>query len=73
MIEVESVLNSRPLLNMSAEYLNEPLTHSHLLAGRTILSLTDHFYCKPDEENFDVEPSAITGRLMHDVVICWVD
>ena len=64
-IEVEGVLNSRPLSYMSVDNLDEPLTPSHLLSGRRILSLPHHLYCKPDEENFDIEPSTLTRRLVH--------
>ena len=59
------MLNSRPLSYVSVDDLDEPLTPSHLLSGRRILSLPDHLYCEPDEENFDVEPSTLTRRLMH--------
>ena len=59
------MLNSRPLSYVSVDDLDEPLTPSHLLSGRRILSLPDDLYCEPDEENFDVEPSTLTRRLMH--------
>ena len=29
------------------------------------MSLPNHLYCEPDEENFDVEPSTLTRRLVH--------
>lgn len=64
-VEVKSVLNSRPLSYVSVEDLDEPLTPSHLLSGRRILSLPDHLYCDPEEDNFDVEPSTLTRRLVH--------
>ena len=50
---------------MSVDDLDEPLTPSHLLSGRRILSLPDHLYCELEEENFDVESSTLTRRLMH--------
>ena len=40
-VEVESVLNLRPLSYVSANDRGEPLTPSHLLYGRRILSLLD--------------------------------
>ena len=55
-IEVEGVLNSRPLSYMSVDNLDEPLTPSHLLSGRRILSLPHHFYCEPDEEILMLNP-----------------
>jgi len=39
LIEVEAVLNSRPLSYVSCDDLEEPLTPSHLIYGRRILSL----------------------------------
>ena len=39
--EVEMVVNSRPLSYMSTEDAEEPLTPSHLLTGRRVLSLPD--------------------------------
>ena len=38
-IEVELILNSRPLSYVSTEDLEEPLTPSHLITGRRLLSL----------------------------------
>ena len=61
-IEVEGVLNSRPLLYVSVDDLDEPLTTSHLLSGRRSLRLADHLYCEPDK---DAEPSTLTRRLVH--------
>lgn len=40
--EVELILNSRPLTYISAEDTDEPLTPSHLICGRRLLSLPDH-------------------------------
>ena len=41
-VEIKAVINSRPLSYISGEDVEEPLTPSHLLVGRRILSLPDH-------------------------------
>ena len=38
LFEIEAILNSRPLSFVSTEDVEEPLTPSHLLLGRRILS-----------------------------------
>ena len=40
-IEVEMILNSRPLSYVSSEDIEEPLPHSHLLVGYRVLSFPD--------------------------------
>ena len=40
-IEVEAVINSRPLSYVTADDLDQPLTPAHLLTGRRLLSLPD--------------------------------
>ena len=57
--EVESVLNSRPLTYVSAEDLEEPLTPSHLLFGRRIMSLPDHLL----EDDDDFSGQVLNNRL----------
>ena len=42
-VEVECVLNSRPLTYVSSDDTEEPLTPSHLLTGRRVLSIPDEF------------------------------
>lgn len=69
LVEVESVLNSRPLTYSSSEDLEEPVTPSHLLYGRRLLSLPE-----PDDrerEDGDWEPSsnAIAKRQRHLAVL----
>ena len=39
--EVEAIISSRPLSYVSTKDLDEPLTPSHMLSGRRILSLPD--------------------------------
>lgn len=69
-VEIEAVINSRPLSYVSATDCKEPLTPSHLIVGRRILSLPDHlgyiYVCEdPDDENFEVNTSQLTRRMKH--------
>ena len=41
-VEIEAIINSRPLSYVSSDDTEEPLTPSHLLVGRRILSLPDN-------------------------------
>ena len=57
--EVEMILNSRPLTYISPDDLDEPITPSHLMTGRCLLSLPDHL-CYSDEEEFRPHSSRLT-------------
>ena len=54
LVEVESIINFCPLTYVSARDLEEPLTPSHLLMGRRVLSLPDNLKqtCDIDDEEF---------------------
>ena len=69
--EVEMILNSRPLTYISPYDLDEPITPSHLITGRRLLSLPDHL-CYSDDEEFRPDSSRLTvnGRLQHLSNIC---
>ena len=63
--EVEAIINSRPLSYVSSEDLDEPLTPSHLLSGRWILSLPDSTVatgCDSDED-FQVTSQDVHARM----------
>ena len=60
--EVELVLNSRPLTYVSSTDLEEPLTHSHLMYGRRIMSLPD---CLIDDGDEDPDVGARNNRLKY--------
>ena len=66
-VEIEAVINSRPLSYVSSADSEEPLTPSHLIVGRRILSLPDHLdhMCDPDDEDFEVNSSQLTKRMKH--------
>ena len=55
--EAESILNSRPLSYLSSEDVEEPLTPAHLLSGRRILSLPDHYRERITDEDFEFDLS----------------
>ena len=63
--EVEAILNSRPLSYVSSEDLQEPLTPSHLLTGRHILSLPDVTATtgSDGDEDFELTSQEIHVRL----------
>lgn len=54
MVEAECVQNSRPLTHVSSDDTEEPLTPSHLLTGRRVLSIPDEVATAEDDET-DVE------------------
>ena len=41
-VEIESIINSKPLSYLTSSDLEEPLTPSHLLIGRRVLSLPNN-------------------------------
>ena len=67
-IEVEAVLNSRPLSYISTEDLEEPLTPSHLMTGHRILSLPDPTI--PEEPDYNPSPKDLTRRMEHLIQAC---
>ena len=65
--EVEMVLNSRPLSYVAADNLEEPLTPSHLLPGRRLMTNPDCLTGGQvdDEETFEIEPDGLNMRVKH--------
>jgi len=61
-IEVEMILNCRPLSYVSSE---EPLTPSHLLCGQQITSLPDSRSSEVEDRDTDVQPQDLEGRMCH--------
>jgi hypothetical protein len=64
-VEIESIINSRPLSYISASDMEEPLTPSHLLIGRRVLNLPDHLGSShdPEGEEFTVNPNQLSERM----------
>ena len=63
LVEVEMVLNSRPLTVVSAEDTEEPLTPSHLIVGRRLRDAPDP-QC-PESEEFEVDCDIVTKRARY--------
>ena len=61
--EVESMLNSRPLSFVSSDDLEEPLTPSHLIMGRQLLSMPDHLGVNIDPVDTDFSISYTSTQL----------
>ena len=68
LVEVEAVLNSRPLTYVTTDDMDEPLTPSHLLTGHRILSLPDNPKLNEEEEDEEfnlIERKQLTRRARH--------
>ena len=64
-IEVEMILNCRPLSYVSSEDYEEPLTPSHLLCGHRIMSLPDNGSSEAEDSDTDVQPQDLDRRMRH--------
>ena len=64
-LEIEAIVNSRPVSYIHPDDLEQPLTPSHLMVGRRLLSLPDYLtYLEPEDD--DVKDSALTrSRTNH--------
>ena len=60
--EIEMIVNSRPLTYISTEDVEEPITPSHLLVGRRLMSLPDN---RDIDDDSVVEHSTLTKRMIH--------
>ena len=65
LVEVEAVINSQPLSCVSMDDFDEPLTPSHLLTGRWILSLPDRFCHEDKEEAIGTGCNLLTKRACY--------
>ena len=55
-VDVEAVLNSRPLTYIGSEDATEPLTPSHLLVGFRVLTLPDHSSLGETDQTYSPNP-----------------
>ena len=60
--EVEAIVNSRPLSYVTSDDIEEPLTPSHLLVGRRVLSLPDNLSYQGEitDSDFEVTPTSLS-------------
>ena len=66
-VEIEAIVNGRPLSYVHPDDLEQPLTPSHLLVGRRLLSLPDHLtHLEPeDDEDFELTTEMLQKRAKH--------
>lgn len=64
-VEVEMILNCRPLSYVSSEDPEEPLTPSHLLCGRRLMSLPDSNTSDTPDYDIDIQPHDLSRRMQH--------
>jgi len=67
LLEVEAIVNSRPFTYVSFDDLEEPLTPSHLLVGRRLLSLPDDlcYTVNQNDEEYTITDDALRKRAKH--------
>ena len=65
LVEVEATLNSRPISYLSSEDFEEPLTPSHLLIGRRVITLPDVVVTREEDPDFkDTDTRVDLNRRM---------
>ena len=65
LVEVEATVNSRPISYLSSEDFEEPLTPSHLLIGRRVITLPDVVVMREENPDFkDTDTRVDLNRRM---------
>ena len=66
-VEVESIINSRPLTYLSASDLEEPLTPSHLINGKCFINLPDDLSYRADldDGDFAINQEQVRKRIKY--------
>ena len=64
-VEVKSILNCGPLSYVSSEDPEKPLTPSHLLCGRRLMSLPHSNTSDSPDYDVDVQPRDLSRRMQH--------
>ena len=64
-VKGEMILNCGPLSYVSGEDSEEPITPSHLLCGRSLMSLPDSNTSDTPDYDIDVQPQDLSRRMQH--------
>ena len=64
-VEGEMILNCRLLSYESGKDTEEPLTPSHLICGRRLMSLPDSNTSDTPDYDVDVQPQDLSRRMQH--------
>ena len=65
-MEVEMIINSRPLSYFTPDDLEEPLTPAHLLMGKRTMSIPDSLCCGQDlDDDIQVSLPVLNKRMKH--------
>ena len=63
LIQIESIVNSRPLTFITTEEVCEPLTPSHLIYGKRLISAINNEYI--DDTTFDISSEQCSNRVKY--------
>ena len=64
-LEVEAILNSRPLSYTTSDNMDEPLTPAHLVGWRLLTLSDDLSYYVDGDENFEITSEQLQRRMKY--------